>query len=854
LSILVDLGISTYWPECVEELVQSLNKSKEDIYFAVLIFANVHKELFDLNITSKQQLRIQDLLTEKKDLIKEFIQELLCDKLAIQSTDHGEIQAHSHIFNEAMKLFQAWVKFGVNVLETPLISRQMVNFLNAENAKYIADVFIDSLTMSPRSKLSSSKEIYSIDQLLTLETTEAHVEMQSIENLIELIKSILQSYGQFSPEINNQQKIERKLSHDEDEIVNCLANILSSILENFIHLLFAKNSLSQTLIQLFFYFISSKKRKFSYKFFETMNEIREFINRGYKFNNFDDSEKVEFCNFLLRITENVMSNCRLPSMKMIVDIGSVKDHINIEDISSLTHPDNMGSGVDKEELEAFNITLKDYRTGAEDLFYNIFLIFTHNFHEDGATYFFERIGTILKELNIEMGSNTQITEEKLIIVEVVMLTVKSILDTFEVTQLSPKFILNFCLSILNSQAIENEKIVLSFIIFLEQAAAYVNGDLTLLFKVFEFLLRILLNVKNLEKMSAMVLLTVSDFFKVPNIECFNVVNEIYQTNFDTFQNETISNLSEILCNSIAVYSNEEKKLVQTNEETIITYFKMVLKPAAERIRKVFELLSNHQISVEGENLIKVRNELLKNYSIFYLVLKKSTFLNSKIVLLSMWELYMHEIGNVITPEVFKLFAKIDPFLIREVAKMYTKVIPYLESDFTQYFDLTNTMLMNTYFENPENFSCLVCLKMLYSEVAKSSQEKKIIIANTFMQLCDAVLKAIMQLKKNQIEVIDIFAQLFSKVLDTVNYLVLNREAVNETLKLFQDAMANISQPDMNKSVMKALTRIFTDLHIIPKEYTQDHFANIVYTLVYSCDNYQNETINDVLILFNFIDE
>ena len=68
-----------------------------------------------------------------------------------------------------------------------------------------------------------------------------------------------------------------------------------------------------------YFFISHKSKRISFKFFETTNEMREFINRGYKFSNYDDQQKFEFLQYLIKISECVMINSKLKTYNIKVD-------------------------------------------------------------------------------------------------------------------------------------------------------------------------------------------------------------------------------------------------------------------------------------------------------------------------------------------------------------------------------------------------------------------------------------------------------------------------------------------------------------------------------------------------------
>jgi hypothetical protein len=160
-------------------------------------------------------------------------------------------------------------------------------------------------------------------------------------------------------------------------------------------------------------------------------------------------------------------------------------------------------------------------------------------------------------------------------------------------------------------------------------------------------------------------------------------------------------------------------------------------------------------------------------------------------------------------------------------------------------------MINSYFNNPENLSCLIVLKTLYSDVVKNSPEKKSYISQNFMVICDFINKNVYQMKKNQIELIDIYSQLVIKVLDTLEFLIVDEEKLNSMLDLFMEALKTISEPNLNKNLIRALTKIITDKKI-PREISNNKYGDIVYTVFYSCDHYESSSILDVI--FNYLIE
>ena len=211
ISILMTVGIVTYWPECIEDILNFAKSSPENCLFCIKILENIPKELHELNIPNKIMLRIKDLLQNKKNLIQEFIY------LVLTTIDLNN-KINASIFDENLQLLKEWVKLSLNLLKIPILSQTIVNYINSENINIISDIFIESINYSSCSKFYSVNEEYDLEKIYQSYNTE---EIQSIINLIEMLKNLL---------INVRKS--------DDDMLNGISNIFSAITENYINLLF----------------------------------------------------------------------------------------------------------------------------------------------------------------------------------------------------------------------------------------------------------------------------------------------------------------------------------------------------------------------------------------------------------------------------------------------------------------------------------------------------------------------------------------------------------------------------------------------------------------------------------------
>jgi hypothetical protein len=580
------------------------------------------------------------------------------------------------------------------------------------------------------------------------------------------------------------------------------------------------------MLDLLFMFLTSKSRKLSFKFFESINELREFVNRGYNFYNYNNEEKISFIQFLIKLAEGVMINSKLQSL----DINVNKEVINIDDIK-------IGSG-DTDDFDTSEISLNDYRKSAEDVFYNIFVMFIHNFKEEGGELFFQWINKLLTEANV---NDPLIVNDlnRLLVVEVVLNVVKSTIECFEVETVSHSYINQFIRYILKSQLLNSQNFIYFFLLFLDTASSFINKDTDVMMPVIELLINTM-SIRYLESISARILQEIALFNNVPNVNAFNVVYNVFKERYDSLQHETLCLLTDYLCNMVGILDKSTNKIIQYDPSELSQFYKAILVIPSERISKVNILLDG----ISTNDLAKIKYEFLKAHSIYHNVLKTSYFLDKKL-LRSMFSIFMNDI-QAILPKIFTLFLK-DNNVIKETSKTFTKAIHHLGEESILYFDYINELFLRVYIDNPDNFYVLNVYTYLYPEAIKNSKEKKDYIATTFMDLCDLVCKNIHLMRANQVDTITAFAQVLINVFNVneLDYLVVKPDSFNAVVNLFLDAVKSVSEPTMNRSVLKAISNIISSPRLISPDILVLKFEEIVYHVFSSCDHFDSGSIIDV---------
>ena len=298
MSIIILLGSCSYWPDAIDDMLKFGKQTIKHTYLMIVIFANCNNELKDLFLSKKQEFIIKNKFIEKKEEFKEFINTIF---LNINSID-------KKLYRKTLDLAKNLAPFEVNILHIPNLIKNILNDINTTNIDSLSKLLCESINCSKSKKIDedSDLDINEYDDKINKD------ELNSFSCIIDIIISYFQTH-------NNS---------DEDVIFG-LGQIFSSITENFVYLLFKKDTLSQKILNLFFFFISHKIRKISQLFFETIPIIKNFINGNYKFSNYSQNEKIEFLNFLLKILLNIINNCTFKTIKKKQDILLRNEYISI---------------------------------------------------------------------------------------------------------------------------------------------------------------------------------------------------------------------------------------------------------------------------------------------------------------------------------------------------------------------------------------------------------------------------------------------------------------------------------------------------------------------------------------------
>ena len=140
-------------------------------------------------------------------------------------------------------------------------------------------------------------------------------------------------------------------------------------------------------------------------------------------------------------------------------------------------------------------------------------------------------------------------KDRLLAVEIVLYVMTSIIESFESLEISTKIVSDFTLFILNSQLINNDNMILKFLLYLDKSSSYIPLDKNVYILSIKFLIDISKN-KILETISTIIIYNITMFAKNFDSDVFNLIFNVYSNNYDNYTDiQCVSNLSNpLLCN------------------------------------------------------------------------------------------------------------------------------------------------------------------------------------------------------------------------------------------------------------------------------------------------------------------
>ena len=828
MSIIILLGSCSYWPNAVDDMLKFGKQTIKHTYLMIVIFANCNNELKDLFLSKKQEFIIKNKFIEKKEEFKEFINTIF---LNINSID-------KKLYRKTLDLAKNLTAFEVNILHIPNLIKNILNDINTINIDSLSKLLCESINCSKSKKIDedSDLDINEYDDKINKD------ELNSFSCIIDIMISYFQTH-------NNS---------DEDVIFG-LGQIFSSITENFVYLLFKKDTLSQKILNLFFFFISHKIRKISQLFFETIPIIKNFINGNYKFSNYSQNEKIEFLNFLLKILLNIINNCTFKTIKKKQDILLRNEYISIYLVNDNNQKIKENEGDYEDDIN--EITIEDYRTGAEDVFSNIFAIFASNYGKEGVNFFFEQITKdIFPLLNKPIN---EFEEKDILSVEVIIYAIKCIVESFETLDLDRTPLNKFTLLLISSQIILNKYILLNILLLIEEESDIFEYNKSFYSELIIFLLNELtlkINEKDSEEINRListVLLSIcnaSDGIFIEEI--WEKMYQVYFHYYDKFSFLALYNLTESLSCSLIIQedgsNSEEENKKQTKDylskEEIINHSQKLIECPIIRIIKIGEITSNKNNSEiygnkEMEN--KLRLEIIKNFNVMTCILKQCSYLDDKSIISEIFNLIYNKISehlNIIINEFNK-----DNEIIHCIMNTLTKCSSHINIDsLEKIFPKFNELMIKSFLNNNDNYQCINVLKNIYSLKLQNIKNKDFSnkdyaeIYNYFLKLNRQICSNIITSSNYQLELMQCLSSLFVVIFPQLNSI--NQEdyvIISDTIILLNEGIKTLCENNIINNILYAFISFIESPN---KELVEQKYNEIVNNVFSSFEHFNQKTI------------
>ena len=831
MSIIILIGCCSFWQNAIDEMISFGKETIKHTYLMTIIFGNCNNELRSLFLTKKQEFIIKSKFIEKNQEFKNFINTIFVNTNSIDKK----------LYNKTIDLAINLTNFEVNVLYIPNLIKIVLSDINLSNIDSLSKLFTESINSSKSKKLEdeySDLDISEYDNKITKD------ELESFTYLIDIIISYIQNH-----------------SNIEEDTAFGLGQIFSTFTENFVYMFFKKDLMSQKIFNLFFYFISHKIRKISQLFFETIPTMKAFINGNYKFSNYNDNEKIQFLNYLLKILLNIINNCTYKAIKTRQDILLTEEYITIKNNSK---NDNNNK---EQEDEINEITIEDYRCAAEDVFISIFDMFAGYYGKDGINYFFNQI---TKDIIPCLGkNNNEITKEEILAVEVVIYIIKNLLNSFEDLNLDKTPLNQFTLTLISSPIISNQFILVNFLLFLDEESSILSfRDNSLFFEIILFLINQILikiaedNSEEINHLISEVLYHICE--ACGNIflpESWNKIYEIYMHYYDKFNFKTLYNIAEALSCLLEIENTSEDLTQKQNinilsNDEIISYFKKIVEPPVSRILKIGEIISkkNNEIFGNAENEKKLRFEIIKNFVVITYSLKHCSFMDDKDIINNVFDAIYREMSESLI-YIINEYNK-DSDIMNCFMTTFSKCSNNLNvNTLNSIYQNFNELMINSFLINNDNYQCIFVLKNIYSLKLNNIKDKNpsnkeyMELYNNFLKLNRQICSAIITSSNYKMELMLNFSLFFASIFPQLNQI--NKDdyiIISDSIILLNEGIKTIVENTIINNILYAFISFIEspNSELINQKYTYiikgvfssfDHFnANIIkaFTTFCSC--------------------
>ena len=736
LTILILSGIFYHWPTCIQDLInESMQKSVEFIYLVLRALGdidllihynreNTKDESYEdsIIISQKEKMQIKDKLIENKDMVINFLLNIYNNIGNFQNEN-----LKKRIITGLFDTTKSWINFDLYFLKNINISKMIYSIINSyalENPEKFSNMICDSIVNSNNAKIYINIEAdkNATPQELSQQLFKS-IDMEEKIGIDNLLNFLLPKLEQYKDKINSSNEYERQM-------MIVYAKILASVIENYIYLFFNfSDERSGILLKWFQYFLVNKRRSISWLFFEGLDEMRDFINKFYKFAGLNNDQKSEFANYLMSIVCGVMENCIYKYLDQN-DISLLEQEIICK--STILSPEPPKSLLSTnnhklDELEEFgeDIDIGQYRQSAESVFYSIFFILIENFRDSGTTLFLNKILSTLPINEIKQGKNSN-DPYLPIKIDVILYVLSSIMEVLEVenSQSSINIIHNLIKVFLDSKIVlENQRIFIDFLVLIDKFNQKLVLEQDNFIRVVRFLLMISKISKNPNIIEAcyIVLLNISNELNdETKIDISLIINEIFNRYTEIYNQyqypniKPLENIIDTILTIAGINSNripkdkigpEENNNYSPNLKLVI---QQISSPINTELKNLIEKVQNNNQDINLKNCL--RFGIVKGY-----LLQKRILASLKEFSSSLRNDYLQEHLNLtlnITKTIFEIF-KDDKDVINPLIEFYTENASAIGECCHNNFNAFNNIMINYILSSNNHYKVIQILKLLY---------------------------------------------------------------------------------------------------------------------------------------------
>ena len=750
ISILIISGITCCWNTCIEDLIKEAKSGNSELIFIALrsiadcdLIMNFYESENDDNywddnlyFKENEKKEIKNILMDKSELVFSFINEIygIINKF--------EKKLKNRIIKSIIDLVTFWTKLNLNILTNQQIYTTIMDLVNMieedkdkiENLKSMAELINTSIISSRNCKIYEFYDKVNdyITPNETLQNIQDNIDINEKNGINNCLDYILQK-------INEYNNVKNK----NENIIWIYAKILSSFLENYIYFFFDfNNERNINIFNLLKYFISHKKRKISWMFFNSIDNMMIFISDYYKFYGVNDNHIKQFVEYLIELLLNIMDNCALPKFNpndysQLLKLILFRDNESNWELTDKNYFYNNMNNDDDFDLD--DIDIKEYRNSAEHVFYCIYTIFKEGLNSEYEKYFINRILSLINIKDEKVKNNYD--EKNAKILDVILLVLKSILVGFDVES-SPEIVLlinEYIYYLSDSIYIQNinTNIFIDYLILINQ----IGNILITEQKYFEKAFLILLLVSDRKDVNQYL---IDSCYKVISNLCGDLTGKInYGKIFDIFSERfkkiyniyNINNISplENLINSmfyvIGINRNNGTEIFET-DENIITYINKILEPINNNLK--LNLYEDNNININN-----LKSEIIKVFLLYKVIFYNIHYSNDSIRKIIFNDFITKSIKDLV--KIFSIFPN-DMDIFTPIKNFYISNAISICEDCLSNFSAINEVFIELFKLNVNYFEIIDFLETIYSHVLKKlnkndnnyNEQNKFMLDNFFI--------------------------------------------------------------------------------------------------------------------------